>query len=287
MSANDFFADDPVDPLERDRWKRPLLVPRGGGPKQAYTRASTMGGYLSDSGGLHTWQKRLLTSGLGRREDLTAMAAALSPLTGDKKIDRPVNAKLDEIIDLASEIGGAHVKANYGTTIHSLCEPGSEGTVPEDMRADVESFRALGLDIKMTEQFVANDHFMAAGSFDFLVALPGIDGLVCSDIKTGQVKPCDVAVQLAVYAGGEAYDAETNVRTPLPPVNQDVGCLIHIPAREGKTVLHLVDLNAGRQAASVAAWVRDYRKRKDILTDFALTPSKDVFVPPWLVGGKS
>lgn len=277
MSAvEDFLA---VDPLQRDRYDRPLLIPRDGSEKVAYTRASTMGSYLSDKTSLHRWELGLLAKGLADREDLTAMIAGLEPMTGVRRHDEPIKRKMTGIIDLALEVGGNHVKANYGTAIHSFCEPGNNQPVPERMQADVESFRRLKLKAVLSETFVANDELMSAGSLDGVFDLPGV-GLVVGDIKTGKIKAHDVAVQLAVYAGGEVYDCETNRRSALPDgLNRDVGLLIHIPAGEGKTDLYLVDLIAGRQAAQVAAWVRDYRKRDDLLTSHAVEAQ---FVPPWL-----
>jgi hypothetical protein len=277
VSADDDFLA--IDPLERDRWQRPLLVPRDGGEKVAYTRASTLAGYLSDSTSLHRWKLGLLAKGLADREDLAGMVAGLEPMTGVRKHDDPIKRKLSGIIDLALEVGGNHVKANYGTAVHSFCEPGNDQPVPERMKSDVDSFRRLKLNCEIAETFVANDEFMAAGSFDGRFRLPEV-GLVIGDIKTGQIKPHDVAVQLAVYAGGEEYDPETNKRTPQPDdLNRDVGLLIHIPAGEGRTDLYLVDLVAGRQAAQVAAWVRDWRKRDDLLTSHSVVTH---FVPPWL-----
>lgn len=274
-------TDDPfyVDPLQRDRYDRPLLVPRGGGDKVPYTRASTMGGYLSDKTSLHRWELGLLAKGLADREDLTAMIAGLEPMTGVRKHDEPIKKKMSGIIDLALEVGGNHVKANYGTAVHSFCEPGNSQPIPERMKADVESFRRLELDCVMSERFVANDDLMSAGSFDGLFRLPEV-GIVVGDIKTGQIKPQDVAVQLAVYAGGDLYDCEANQRTPLPDeLNRDVGLLIHMPAGEGKTDLYLVDLVAGLRAARVAAWVREYRRRDDLLTTFTVAAQ---YVDPWI-----
>lgn len=277
MTATEDFFD--TDPLERDRYGRPLLVPAAGGDKVPYTRASTMAGYLSDASGLHIWEKRLLAKGLSERPDLTAVGAALPRITGDKKADRPTNAKLDEIIELSLEIGGCHIKANNGTAVHGFCDPSHEsGPVPAHLAGDVESFKRLDLDIRMSEVFVANDQLMSAGSFDHIVWLEGI-GFVIADIKTGKVKPQDVAVQLAVYAGGEIYDIETNKRTVMPEtLNTDVGLLIHIPAGEKRTDLYLVDLVAGLQAARVAAWIRDWRKRSDLLTTHTIASQ---FIAPW------
>jgi hypothetical protein len=53
--------------------------------------------------------------------------------------------------------------------------------------------------------------------------------------------------------------------------SRSVGIVAHIPYGQPDVCdLHLVDLDAGWQAAKAAAWVRDWRSRKDILTP--LTP---------------
>lgn len=274
-TAEDFFD---TDPLQRDRWDRPLLLPRGSKERTAYTRASTLADNIGNFTGLHIWQKRLLAKGLSEREDITAMVCALPPLTGDDKVDRKVNKKLDEAIELALEVGGVHAKANYGTAVHSFCEPGNAQPIPTRMVSDVESFRRLGLDIQATEVFCANDDLMAAGTFDHLVKLPNY-GYVIADIKTGKIHPHEVAIQLATYAHADGYDPETDTRFDLGVTNKEVGLLIHIPAGEGRTDLYTVDLVAGYQAAKVAAWVRDWRTRKDICTPYDVAPA--AFVPPW------
>ena len=275
-AAEDFFEDDPI---QRDRYGRPMLLPKGSKERVPYTRASTLSGYITDFTGLHIWEKRLLAKGLGEREDLAALVCSLPPLTGDKKADRVTNKQLDEVIDLALEVGGCHVKANYGTAIHAFTDPENDRPVPERMVGDVESFKKLGLDIVSTEVFCANDDLMCAGSFDHLISRREL-GIVVGDKKTGQFKPHEAAIQLAVYANSDGYDPETDTRFDLGVTNREVGLLLHIPAGEKRTDIYKLDLVAGLQAARVAAWVREWRTRKDISAAYETTP---VFVPPWEV----
>lgn len=281
-----------IDPFEdigppRDRYGRPLLIPPGGGERTAYTRMSTLAGFVCDDFGLSTWTQRLLAIGLGRREDLRALIAALPELNdaecststlskAQKEQDVATKKKLDEYIELALEAAGRNYKANYGTAVHGMIEKGSTEGAGEQMKADVETclaaFREHGIEIISTEQFVANETLRAAGSFDYLLRTPKW-GMIPGDCKTGKIdgKGLQFAVQLSGYVGGEVYDWHDDSRRPLEsltggePINRDVGLLVHVPLGGAKTVLKPVNLVAGRKAALQAVAVRDLRKRKDYL----------------------
>ncbi len=282
----DPFADDDYGP-PRDRWGRPLLIPPEGPDNREripYTRASTMGNYVQDHSGLHTWEKRLLARGLGCREDLAAMCAALPEPNAakcDKKEltrqqiaeDKATNAKLDGYIEQALEHAGRSFKANHGTAIHGFTDPGADLTrVPERMRPDVDSWAAAvrlhGLEILATEVFVVNEVLGVAGTFDHLVRHPEL-GVVVLDKKTGQVddKALGFSVQLACYAYAEVYDSHTDTRAPLESltdgesVNQNEGLIAHIPLGAGRTDLYRVDLIFGHRAARLAAMVRTARSQ--------------------------
>lgn len=293
MSSDPFDMDVELPP--RDRYKRPLIVPAGGGERVPYTRASTMAGYIADNTGLTIYQRRLLAIGMGLREDLAARAAALPRLHGErvdkssltrKQIneDRATNAILDEIIQAALESAGATYKANHGSAIHSLTEPGSDQTgIPVRMEADVDSYFARlnrdGITTLATEVFVVNDALQAAGTFDHLVRHPSY-GVVVLDKKTGQVdgKGLAFAIQLATYAGSVVYDVVTDQRAPLESltggeqVNREVGLVAHIPLGGGRTDLYEIDLTRGFER--LATHVRTARSTKDIMTPCAAFPSQ-------------
>ena len=288
MTADPFDLDVELPP--RDRWKRPLIVPAGGGERIPYTRASTMANYVADHSGLHTWEKRLLAVGMGLREDLAARAAALPRLHAercDKKSltrkqineDRATNALVDELIEAAFETAGKNYKANHGSAIHSLTEPHANlDAVPVRMQADVDSWITKlerdNLDVLATEVFVVNDALQAAGTFDHLVRHPTY-GIVVLDKKTGQVdgKGLAFAIQLATYAGAMVYDVITDERAPLESltggekVNREVGIIAHIPLGAGRTDLYQIDLTQGFER--LATNVRTARSVKDIMTPCA------------------
>lgn len=287
--------------LERDKpWGRPLLVPTETlaqaphitGPsnrkphpagKLPYTRASSLANYVSDHTALEVWRQRSLTKGLGEREDLAAMAAALPPIlsnTRDKasmskaerEQDRATNLELDRLAEEAMVYANRDYKANWGTAIHSFTDPGDHGDVPSRMEADVRSWFAAtaGWEFHATETFVANDIYQAAGTFDHLVSIPWLPhlGRLVLDKKTGQLHPDQFSVQLAVYANGQPYDVDTDERYPWPngiAPNRKYGLLAHIPLGLGRTDIYLVDIEQGHCAALVAVAVRAHRSNKSLM----------------------
>lgn len=243
------------EPL-RDRYDRPLIIPAAGGKLEPYTRVSTFAGSLDDAGGLITWKARMTALGIARHEDLAAMCAGLA--YGDKELDEHIETAICRVDD----------KAAWGTAVHSLTEPDPSPYVPERMAADVASYHQALADHELvcvdSERFVVNDTLKVAGTFDGIYTHPTLGRLV-GDKKTGKLKGCSVAVQLFCYASAVGYDSDSGERTSLD-VRTDVGLLFHIPKGEGRTDVYLVDLVAGERAAKAAAWVREWRKRDDLLT---------------------
>lgn len=292
VSADPFDLE--LDPLKRDHYGRPLLIPAGGTERVPYTRMSTLSGYLTDDFGLGLWTQRLLALGMSYREDLCAMAASLPPLNDakrDKKSlskaeiaqDRDTKSKIDEYIEQALESAGRNYKANMGTSIHSFVERGTSDLAPERIKPDIDScfaeFARHGIEILCSELFVANDSLMAAGSFDHIVRHPEY-GVIGADVKTGQVdgKGLAFCTQVAGYMGGDLYDPETDRRQPLEAatggeqINRDVGLLIHIPLGGGRTTFYKLDLTRGFER--LATHVRTARSTKDVMTPCASLTSQ-------------
>ena len=279
---DDFFAPDGPP---RDRWGRPMLIPRVP-PKPSepekrypYTRASSLADMISNFAHLHKWKMRYLARSLGQNSDLAMLAGAECYTTGfdkgNEKDNRESGKRLDDIINRALDRGKISEKADYGTVVHALTEPGNDGNV-DDMRvrADVASFWALleakGIQIIGTEVFTANDELMVAGTFDHLCYVPGY-GIVITDKKTSsEVHGNTFRIQLATYANADVLDWETDTRMTLEEfieskgwdpalLNRDKGLIFWI--KDGKTELFEVDLKAGKVAAEHAAWVRDYQNK--------------------------
>jgi hypothetical protein len=290
--VSDFFGDYTTGP-ERDSKGQPLLItaaPIKGcydcsdwrDHKHAYTRASYLSDFVTDPSktGLHIWELRYLARGLGLRPDLARLAAVETYNTGleqDPKAaeNRASGKRLDDIIERAQDAAKIHEKADYGTAVHAITEPGNGNPVPLELIADVESWAEAmkGAEIVQTEVFTANDRVMAAGTFDHLaqIYLPGY-GLVVLDKKTGKIKPHENLIQLATYANADIYDWATDTRRPMPEgLNRSVGIVAQIEAGKGRTRLFKADLDYGWHMAKVAAEVRDFRAtRKDrMLEDLA------------------
>lgn len=274
--------------IERDQWKRPLIV-QPDGSKVAYTRASSFSGYIENKFGLHIWQKRLLARGMGQREDLAALAAALPPAptgqtSADKRKKTEINAELDEIIERALDTAGAYLGADYGTAIHAFTDPlHPSGPVPERMQEDVRSYveliEAAGIFRYASELFVVNDELKVAGTLDGLFAVPALACAVVGDVKTGKQNLHSTAIQVSLYSRSKVYDPATGQRMSLqdytaavfgqldlgngPAFNPEIGIYIHIPKGEGSTTLHPLNLNRGWEMALICAQVRDYQQSGD------------------------
>lgn len=252
------YAEVPHE-IKRDRWGRPLIRPAGASYEIAYTRASSLGEYATSSHGLHRWQQRLLTRGMGVREDLAALAAALPELGDNAEENARIKAELDRIGNEAMSAVGRDWKANYGTAVHGLVD--GDGVVPERMKDDVSSYheKMAGTTELLRNKFVACDALRSAGSFDTFRQWPGDELGKIVDVKTGMMKPHAMAVQLAVYANGELYDHTTHQRSPWPmTVDRRVGIIAHVARGEGKTTLYRVNLEVGMRGAREAVGSRDY-----------------------------
>lgn len=291
MTITDPFEMDVENP-PRDRWGRPLLVPPAGGERVAFTRMSTLANYICDQSGLATWEKQKVARGLAKRPDLIAMIAALPPLASDeagknyltaaqKREDKDIARKLNGYIEEAAEAGGRSFKANMGTAIHGLTDPGADLTdMPEQIRGEVDSFLTYvgsgKLDILATEVFVVNDELNAAGSFDHIgrVYTPGCSNPCIVDKKTGTVagKGLAFSIQLGGYANSQVYDLDTDERRPLESltggekVSTEYGFIAHIPLGGNRTDFYRVNLRTGYAAARLATQVRKARSLPDLAT---------------------
>lgn len=265
--------------VNRDQWGRPLITPPGGGKPQPYTRVTTLAGTLEDQYNLTRWKQRQTILGLTRRADLLASAAAHAE---DSK-------QLDKIADAAMEAAESSAGATTGTALHTFTEKldtGRDvGNVPDTLRPDLDAYTKVtaNLTTLAVEQFTVLDDLKVAGTFDRLVEFEGTRYI--ADLKTGRIDfgAQKIAIQLALYSRAQVYDIPTGARTPLNDVDQDWGIVIHLPAGRGECTLHWVDLAAGWEAVERAAWTRQWRSRKDLMTPVAahrLTVPTAAAAPP-------
>lgn len=284
MTLGEEAGIGPQDEVRRDRYGRPLLIPRdpegslappAADGRVPYTRASGLADYASGTKtGLETWKRRLAARGVAEREDLAGMIAALPPLGEGKEYaqaNKATNALLDEYVESALEHAGAHHKANYGTAIHAFTVQNAGLFPPERMQADIAAYEAELERLEITpladEIFVANDGLWAAGTFDHLYRLK--DGrVVVGDKKSGIPHLVDTAVQLSVYSSADFYDVATDERMTMEefvaenfggPYDPSVGLHVSIPAQQGTCKITMLDLDEGYQLAMRAAFCRTAR----------------------------
>ncbi|MEU3709022.1 hypothetical protein [Streptomyces catenulae] len=182
--------------------------------------------------------------------------------------------------------------------------PLPSGTCPADL-ADMAAYKlsTVAFDVMAMEKFVVVPELGVGGTFDRMVRYSGpgpdgerIEGLFIADLKTGSVEygSLKIASQLAVYSRGELYDHSrfpadlsdatafarwkkrevpaddaASAYSPLPPVSQEWGIVVHLPAGTGECTLYWADLRLGWAAAKLAGEVRAMRGVKGALRRFA------------------
>jgi hypothetical protein len=250
------FAD-PVAQIPRDRWLRPLIIPRDGGEPVAHTRCTTFADALEDKSTLIDWSCRQTAIGLMARDDLRIAVAAHKD---DKK-------EMNSLIKAAQEAAGSKAAATRGTAVHRILElldMGQEVTdIPAEIQGDIAAYREATRNMRFisAETFVVIDEFRVAGTFDRQVEFEGANYIF--DLKTGSSVDYSAGkfgIQLALYSMGEIYDAATGARTPLN-VDPDWGIVAHLPVGKGVCTMHWIDLQASKEALQHCAWVREWRKR--------------------------
>jgi hypothetical protein len=264
--SNDLEDLTRVEP-RRDRYGRPLILPKGGDKPVAYTRPTTIADTLDDRHNLELWMQRQVALGLAARPDLVARIATTSP---DDK------GALNGICSDARDAAGSSAAANMGTAIHAAVEQVNRGHDAPAMFADAiaEYTAALerhGLTVNPdhVERFCVNEPIHAAGTFDMIVEHDGRSYI--ADLKTGASiawSGRSFAVQLAIYAGATSYyDVATDTHSDPVDVDRERAIIVHLPAAGGPCTIHWLDIAAGREALEHALWVRRWRKNDDLVRD--------------------
>lgn len=267
MSSLDAFFDAAVATGEpaRDYKGRPMLVPRGApaGARSPYARASSFANRVRDTEFMTRWKMRYLAIALSvpGNDDLRDLLAS-EPYNTHTDIDeatkRASGRRVDEAIERALDRQGILRKADRGTAIHSLTEPGNTNVIPEHFRDAVSGYdralEAAGIVELRTEAFIACDEVMAAGTADGLYYHPS-HGIVIGDKKTGSMGP-EFAVQLAIYSHGEFYDGQNDTRQAIDEwargdhdetYNPDVGLIFSVQNKG--TTIYEIDLAKGWEIA--------------------------------------
>lgn len=257
----------------RDRWGRYLVVPPEGGKPVGYTRATTIAKTLDDTSSLMSWGERMTAIGLARRPDILAQ---ISDAENDKK-------QLNRLCEQAKEAGGATIRRDLGTALHSILERSwtDPDYVPpaahvDDVTAVHASIETAGYRIVegMNERIVVNDEHCIAGTFDLMLEHHTGRRLI-ADIKTGSTvaySGLSFATQLTIYANadslytqGAAPDGSEDRRDPLPELDRSHAIIIHVEPGSGKCTLHRLSLDP--TILDLAMSVRHIRKRRDLITE--------------------
>lgn len=265
--------------IPRDRYGRPLVVPPGGGKPTAYTRATTVADTLDDRYNLELWKLRQVASGLSRRRDLVALAAAQSTAYAtaverdNSEDEKAAKRALDQICSDAMAAAASGAAANLGTAEHQFVQEINEGrdpVIPEDLRDDIDAYRnALdGWDVLAAEQFLVLDEQRIGGTADVILRHRQTGITRIGDLKTGRhavtFGQTSIAMQLSIYSRGVIYHADTGDREPIN-VDQDKAIVIHLPVGSGRCTLYEIDIAAGWEAVQHALWVRQWRKHKNLV----------------------
>ena len=249
--------------IDRDRYGRPLVVPKAGGKPVAYTRATTIANSLDDPAALTAWKMRMAAIGLTVRSDLLL---AISAAQEDKMA-------INRYIEDAMEVAGASRAATIGTALHSFAEKldlGQDiGPIPDEWAADLVAYQKATEQLNkiFIEQFCVLDKYKIAGTPDRVVEYKGERFI--ADIKTGRIDhPNNIAIQLAIYANGSPYDIDTGRRNSWGDVNKDKAIIIHLPAGTGLCKLVWIDIAEGWKGVQFAMKVRQWRDKKGLATPF-------------------
>ena len=265
----------PINPEPpRDRWGRPLIIPPDGGKPTAYTRCTTYVDVLEDKYNLQKWMQRMVAVGIAQRPDLHLSAASMASDPDAHK--KPLN----ELCEQAVEAAKGSAKATIGSALHAIVERINlgvdPGIVPAEYQRHIDNYRATvsaaGFVPVHVERFTVQDDLRVGGTPDLIAEIAGVDGLVVLDLKTGpstlRYGSLKVAMQLAVYAHSQLYDASNGTRTPIEGLRTDKGVVVALDSGTAECSLHIVDLVAGWEAVQVAAQVRAWRARKDLIAQW-------------------
>lgn len=254
-----------VDPIPRDRWGRPMIIPIEGKKPEPYTRASTAAKATDDLNGLIGWAGKQVLKGLVARPDIYEFA-------------RTVGNNEDEIrqlADRAKEAAGSSIPAALGTAIHWWTDQLDTGraTIDQTPLDYIDLLTAYQvatekLEVVESELFVVCDELRFAGTLDRLYRLP--DGrVIVGDIKTGKwastYGAAAVAIQCAIYSHGKRYDPKTGERSELhPDLDPDTTMLVHMPLDTTDVELHELDGELGYYGAELSRRVLNIRKARPI-----------------------
>lgn len=281
MTEN-FFDEADESTVQRAPGGEPLIKQPDGSVLK-YTRASSLGDYLTDQEFLIEWKLLNLAVSLGRNPDLADMCAIEEYNTGFNEpapiVKRESKKRLLSLINRALDRVRTEERADRGTVVHGVTETGYDGYIPVSVigeNAAFQEFIAINKIIRLgSEIFTVNDELRVAGTFDHLWYVPALESIVIGDTKNGRNQNnLGFACQFANYANSMVYDPATGGRMSLedfsflvwrelgheddvPPINRKVALLLSVKENEAK--VSEVDVEWGYEQCKRAASVRDAR----------------------------
>lgn len=249
--------------VERDRWGRPKINGK------TYQRPSTVAKAIEAAGGLPKWMGTRVFEGLREQPEL---------------LNAPGDIR--ELVEAAADAGGANAGSGFGTAVHEVVESltmtGSvptvlrSGTAPSEQhvecaRSVLDLLDAYGFDVVLSEVFVVAEDHGAAGTTDLVLKNRESGRLYIGDVKTSgsaaatatKFSSLSWSIQLAIYADGKVLTEEGSVAFS-DVLGKDVAAeravVIHVERDTAKATLIDIDLDAGRDAAGLAASVMAMRK---------------------------
>jgi hypothetical protein len=257
---------------KRDRWGRYQLPHPVTGEEVAWTRATTLAKTLDDGFNIHKWEMRHVVTGVMMREDLQALALATD--IDDKK-------QWDDLFMQAKATSQAASHSNAGTALHKFTQrldQGQEVRALPSYERDVAAYRSelsrskVEVSGRYIERITVVPEISVAGTMDRILRFADEpDHYYIGDLKTGKdvesFASMSIAIQLAIYSRGAGlWNPFDGKYDPMPNVDQDRGIVIHLPAGQAKPKLYWVDIATGWEMAKVCYQVREWRKRRDLVT---------------------
>lgn len=234
--------------FNRDRWGRPLIIPRGGGKPIPYKRVTKYVDVIADKYLLTNWHKRQVAVGLSQRDDLRL--SALAHLDDKKELDR--------IAEQAMQYAKSSAAATQGTAFHTLTDIIDRGGdlpagLPDNVIRTLDAFREATSCLKVVaiETKCVLDTHEVAGTPDRIYEYGGERYI--GDTKTGKITfgAQKIAAQLAVYARSSLYDVATGERT-IHEASANRGIVMDVDLEKCTVDLVWIDLEAGWHSVMVA-----------------------------------
>lgn len=261
-----------------DRWQRPLILLPGAKKAEPFTRVTTVAKTLSGQEALTEWKARMVAEGACLRPDILAQFAAHLPTLppdADPVAIKEQKLTQNKLTEAMKEAAAGSKGANLGDALHNMTAKVDTDPrfrpLPQFEKAITlyrECIERHHVEVipEYVERTVVLPDIKVAGSFDRIVRKAG--RLFILDLKTGRdlsYSWAEIAIQLSLYSRARYfYDWDTQTCSDFVEVDQKIGLVLWLPYGRDIAELHVVDLEAGWEAAQQALWARNWRTRKDL-----------------------